>query len=697
MPTSNAPRNRLAAQTSPYLLSHADNPVEWFTWGAEALDIARQENRPILLSIGYSACHWCHVMADESFSDPETAALMNELFVNIKVDREERPDLDRLYQLSHQLLTRRSGGWPLTVFLDPEDQRPFFAGTYFPDKPRHGMPSFRDVLTRVGDYYRGHVDDVRDQGERVVQAMAAMEPAPTGNALLGDAPLTAAREHLAGNFDQRHGGFGDAPKFPHPTNLTRLLRHHARTVRRGEPDREALAMVLFTLAKMGNGGLFDQLGGGFFRYSTDEQWVIPHFEKMLYDNAPLMALNAEAWLLSGHADFARFAIETGEWAMREMRVDDGGFAAALDADSEGEEGAYYVWDADRVRAELPPALFEPFSIRFGLDQPPNFEGEAWHLVAATRSDELGLSEADGAARVDEARAVMLALRDRSRILPARDDKVVTSWNGQMAAALARTGALLGRDDFVDSAHQILAHLRSGAWRDGRLHAGTRGDMTHLMGYLDDHAQVIDAILEALSARWQDGLLDWAVELADVLLEHFADDDRGGFFFTADDHETLIHRSRPMLDDALPAGNAVAARVLGRLGALLGESRYLDAAEGTLRAAWVGLERIPHGHCAMLDALEDWLDSVETVVIRGAGEGLARWHDRARLHYAPTRQTFAIPDHASSLPGLLAERAAREGEVVAYRCTGLTCGLPLDEFPAFEAALSAGERQRAMAR
>jgi uncharacterized protein YyaL (SSP411 family) len=691
---SPAPANRLALETSPYLRQHANNPVDWFPWGSEALEIARRENRPILLSIGYSACHWCHVMAHESFEDEATAELMNENFINIKVDREERPDLDRIYQLAHQLLTRRSGGWPLTVFLTPDDQRPFFAGTYFPDKPRNGMSSFGELLPRVADFFHSRTDDIHDQCERLVEAMATMEPSSVvSGTLLNDSPLTAIREQLATTFDQREGGFGKAPKFPHPTNLERLFRHHARTGRHGKADGEALAMALFTLAKMGNGGLYDQLGGGFYRYSTDDAWLIPHFEKMLYDNAPLMHLCIDAWQLTAHDDFRRWAEETADWAVREMHIDGGGFASALDADSEGEEGLFYLWEPDQIKQTLSAEEFEVMSTRYGLDQPANFEEWAWHLHVRARIDELGIAEIEAKALEQSARLKLRTLRESERVLPGRDDKMLTSWNAMMISAMARTGAALGRDDLIDCAHGALDAIGERLWKDGRLLASYKDGDAHLMAYLDDHAQLIEAIIASLQARWRDGLIDWAVEVAELMIKRFVDTDKGGFFFTADDHETLIHRSRPFMDDAMPAGNAVAVRALARLGSLLGETRYLEVAEHTLRAGWLGMERIPHGHAAMINALEEWLDACETVVIRGPAKSLEPWRARATACYSPTRQVFAIPDDAVLPDGLLTTREAVEGAVVAYVCDGFQCQMPVNTLEEFEVSLKPRERPR----
>jgi uncharacterized protein YyaL (SSP411 family) len=685
-------RNRLAGETSPYLLQHAHNPVHWMPWGEEALAAARELDRPILLSVGYSACHWCHVMAHESFEDPSIAELMNTLYVNVKVDREERPDIDRIYQLAHQLMLRRPGGWPLTMFLTPEEQVPFFGGTYFPDRPRHGMPSFPEVLTRVAQHFREHREEIRAQRTPILDALRSVEPHGGGNVALGPEPLDEARRQLADLFDSRHGGFGSAPKFPHPSNLERLLRHHAASAATGSHDDDALEMVLATLDAMAEGGLYDQLGGGFSRYSVDEQWMIPHFEKMLYDNGPLLALYANAWQIVGRAPFERVARETAGWVIREMQSPRGGYYSTLDADSEGEEGRFYVWSPDEARALLEEDEYAVLAARFGLDRAPNFEGRHWHLHGFASTQEAaakaGMAPDAAGGLLDRARAKLLAAREQ-RVRPGLDDKVLAAWNGLMIKGMSVAARALGEPALAASAERALdfvaAHMRSG---DGHLLATWRDGRGRLNAYLDDHALLIDGILALLECRWRSGDLALAVALADTLLERFEDREHGGFFFTSHDHERLIHRSKPMADDALPAGNGVAARVLLRLGHLLGEPRYLASAERTLRAAWPMVSQFPHAHNALLDALEEYLHPPVTVVLRGRGDSLERWRERAVARYAPRRTTLAVPDDAP-LPGLLAERVPR-GEVVAYICQGQRCDAPIEDFETYDAALRACE-------
>jgi len=680
--------NHLAGETSPYLLQHAHNPVDWYPWGPEALDKAHREHKPILLSIGYSACHWCHVMAHESFEDPETAAQMNARFVNIKVDREERPDLDRIYQTAHALLTRRPGGWPLTVFLTPDDRVPFFAGTYFPDTPRHGMPSFRAVLQRITDYLAGHAEEVHTQNTALVDALQEMTTHPPA-AGISALPLDTARQLLEKSFDAVDGGFGDAPKFPHPTSLERLLRHWAGSHGLdGHPDRRALHMAIFTLEKMARGGLFDQLGGGFCRYSVDTQWMIPHFEKMLYDNGALLALYAQAWTVTRDPLFARICRLTAGWAMREMQTPDGGYCSSLDADSEGGEGRFYVWTAEQVRPHLAAEDYPLFARRYGLDRPANFEGH-WHLHVYRTIGQLAREfsrDADGVqAVIDRCHAQLLRLRTQ-RVPPARDDKVLTSWNGLMMRGMAIAARHLDEPAWAEAAERALDFIRSTLWRDGRLLATCKDGRAHLNAYLDDYVYLIDALLELLQVRWRDGDLAFAIELTEAVLARFADPD-GGFFFTSDDHEQLIQRPRADHDDAMPAGNGIAVKVLGRLGHLLGETRYLQAAEDALRHAWSSIESMPHGHTTLLTALEESLFGLQTIIIRGAQPELAQWQAASARPYAPRRLTLAIPDTVTDLPGALAARTPQAG-TVAYVCSGMTCGAPITSREDFTALLDA---------
>ena len=670
--------NRLAKETSPYLLQHADNPVDWYPWGEEAFARARETGKPVLLSVGYSACHWCHVMAHESFEDEATAELMNELFINVKVDREERPDIDKIYQTAHQLITQRGGGWPLTMFLDGDDQRPFFGGTYFPKEARYGMPAFGDLLKNIASYYEQKRDEVRQQSSRLLDVFGRLAPAPaTDSEALSDAPLALARNTFEQTLDREFGGFGSAPKFPHPTTIDRLLRHWRSTANDTEPDVEALFMAALTLARMAEGGLFDHVGGGFYRYSVDQYWQIPHFEKMLYDNGPLLAVYAQAAVATGDTLFADAANATADWMLADMRDDNGGFYATRDADSEGHEGLFYLWDPDEVR-ELLDDNYEVFAKRFGLNTDANFEGR-WHLTVREQVTE------DEAVVINKAKRVLLARRD-TRVAPGRDEKQLTSWNALAIRGLAIAGRALERPDLIDAAADAVEFLQGNLMRDGRLLASYKDGEARFAAYLDDHAFLLDAVLELLQARWNTRHLEFAQQLAELLLEHFEDKDDGGFWFTANDHEQLIHRSKPLADEAVPSGNGVAAFALQRLGFLLGETTYLDAAERTLRAAWRAISEVPHGHVSLLTALEEYLEHPEIVVIRGANDEISRWRDSAAKIYAPRRLVFAISEDEAGLPGALADRKPLDGETVAYRCLGTHCEMPVTTWEALAAQL-----------
>jgi hypothetical protein len=676
MTNSRRTQNRLADTTSPYLQQHATNPVDWWPWCEEALTLARRQDRPILLSIGYSACHWCHVMAHESFEDPATAEVMNRLFVNIKVDREERPDLDRIYQTAHQLLARRPGGWPLTVFLTPASHEPYFAGTYFPREPRHGLPAFKDLLVGIERAYREQREAIQEQGAALREAMAELEPAADGP-IPDIGVFDVARRQLASSFDAEHGGFGRAPKFPHPTNLELLLRHHARTRAAGRADEQALEMVRLTLDRMVRGGVNDQLAGGFCRYSVDDHWMIPHFEKMLYDNGPLLSLCCDLWQLTGDALFRVAARTTADWVMAEMQSPEGGYYSSLDADSEGEEGRFYVWDRDEVAKLLDPREYAIVGAVYGLDLPPNFEGR-WHLhgyrTLADVAAELGLELPDAEAMLDCARAKLLAARAH-RIRPGRDDKILTAWNALMIKGMARAARVLDRPDLLTSAERAVDFIRETLWTEHGLLATYNDGKVHLPAYLDDHALLLDALLELLQTRWRRADLDLAIVLADTLLERFQDPDRGGFYFTAHDHEPLLHRPKPLADEAMPAGNGVAAFALQRLGHLLGEPRWLDAAAGTLRLAGASIERLPYAHASLLAALDEYLEPAEQIVIRADEPALGTWRRAAQRGFDPRRLVLAIPSTETELPGALATIVPGD-EPVAYRCRGTHCEPPV---------------------
>jgi len=679
--------NQLSNQTSPYLLQHADNPVEWMPWGKAALQAAREQDKPILLSIGYSACHWCHVMAHESFEDQATADVMNRLFINIKVDREERPDLDKIYQGAHSMLTNRPGGWPLTVFLTPQDHMPIFAGTYFPNTARHGLPAFTQLLENIAHAYATRKQDIDKQSDSLrdaFQRIASQDS--TTSAHIGSMPLDVARNQIEQQFDSRYGGYSGAPKFPHPAIIQRALKHWARTNETGNPDSRILHTALFSLERMSSGGLFDHLGGGFCRYSTDEQWMIPHFEKMLYDNGPLLWLNTQAWCISGDVNYKDAATETADWVIREMQSDAGGYYSALDADSEGEEGKFYVWNPETVASLVDDSEYDLLAHRFGLDGPANFEG-SWHLHAyhlyKDLAEKSGRSESDVREILQSARKKLYQAREQ-RIHPGLDDKILTSWNGLMIRGMAYAGRQLDKPVYTESAARAADYIYNNLWQNNRLLATAKDSHAHLNAYLDDYAFIISGLLELLQSQWNSKWLLWAQQLADVLIEQFEDKNSGGFFFTSHDHEQLIQRSKSYSDDATPSGNGIAGESLLLLGYLLAEPRYIDAAERCLKAAWSSITQAAISHCSLLEALDFHLAPPQVLIVRGPAEQLPGWLQSTIGRFMPHSYIFAIPAD-SELPLSLAEKSASDA-TRAYVCEGMQCSPPISSLHEWNALI-----------
>jgi uncharacterized protein len=638
--------NRLSEETSPYLLQHKDNPVDWYPWGEEALTRARDQQKPLLVSIGYSACHWCHVMEHESFEDPEVAAVMNEHFVPVKVDREERPDVDAIYMDAVQAMTGH-GGWPLNAFLTP-DGVPFYAGTYFPPEPRHGMPSWRMVLEGVARAWDSERDQIIDGAERIVGRLQATAQLQAPDAEIDPDSLDAAAGALKRGYDAEHGGWGGAPKFPAASAIEFLLR-------RGERQ-----MALHTLRRMACGGIYDQVGGGFARYSVDERWIVPHFEKMLYDNALLARAYLHAFQVSGEPFFERVCRETLDWALRELRQDEGGFASALDADSEGVEGKFYVWRLEEVRDALGP-LADAAIEHFGMTEAGNFEGANIPVRASADPERLG-----------EIKAGLLEAREH-RVRPGLDDKRLTAWNALMISALADAGAVLGepryRDAAIAAAEFVLRDLRS----DGRLLRSYNHGTAHLNAYLEDHAFLLEALLTLYEATFEPRWFGEARALADTILERFADPERGGFFSTATDHEALIARRKDIDDQPIPAGSSAAAFGLLRLARLTGEAGYEDAALGHIRLLHVIAPEHAAGFGHLLQAIDFLLAAVREIALVG--------DDRAPLERV-VREAFR--PHVVLAGGpvdgvpLLEGREPVEGRAAAYVCERFACQRPVTE-------------------
>lgn len=666
------PDNLLGNETSPYLLQHADNPVNWYPWSAAAFAKARTENKPILLSIGYSACHWCHVMAHESFEDDATAKLMNQLFVNIKIDREERPDLDKIYQTAHSLLTSRSGGWPLTVFLSPENLIPFFAGTYFPKAQRYNMPTFTQIMHMVADAYVNKKSDIELQDASLTDVFKNIsEHAPT-NIEITSLSLDLARKQLASAFDAKHGGFSSAPKFPHADMIERLIRHHLFVKSQGSQDSSALQMAIFTLDKMALGGFQDHLGGGFYRYSTDDDWMIPHFEKMLYDNAQLFALYAQAYTLTGKQNYLTTINHAADWVIREMQTSEGGYCSALDADTAQIEGQTYVWTPSELRSLLSADDYALLNSKFNLSQPANFEGK-WHLHSTISNEELALSNNTSTVVLEQQLGSLtgkLLLERNKRTQPGRDDKILCSWNALMIRGMSLIGRRTQKTEYIDSAIRASEFIYGTLWKNRRLLASYKDGKAHLNAYLDDYAYLLQALIELLQARWDNKYYTWALQIADSLLEHFEDRQQGGFFFTSHDHETLLYRSKTFADDAMPNGNSVAAYALQQLGLLSGKTYYLDAAEGTLRCSYQSLCEQPINHCSLLHALELYLKPGITIILRGTHKELLKWQNITDRHYIPNLTCFSI-SRTIDAPAELQSKIP-QGDICAYICEGLTC-------------------------
>lgn len=666
--------NHLADETSPYLQQHANNPVDWFPWSKHALKKARTENKPVLLSIGYSACHWCHVMASESFMDNETARLMNQYFINIKVDREERPDLDKIYQTTYQLLTGQNGGWPLTVFLMPSDLTPFYAGTYFPLHPRYGLPSFQQVLLSVHDTFTKRELTMSEQAHQLRKSLTNLYQHTQAGQALNNTPITALLNNLSSEYDPCYGGFGQAPKFPNAGYLESLLRHAHL-----DNNTTYLTMVTDTLTKIANGGIYDQLGGGFYRYSVDQQWMIPHFEKMLYDNAALLALYAQTYAITGKILLKKTGIATANWAMQQMQSETGGYYTSLDADSEHEEGKYYYWQRKQVQRILDDAEYQIFSLYYNLDKGPNFENY-WHLYNTKNmtaiSQQLSIAPDKGKQLLKQAKDKLLAVRKR-RTPPHRDEKILTAWNGLMIKAMALAGHHFQRDDFIQSAQAATDHIYKNLWQDKRLLASYKDGKARFTAYLDDYAFLLDGLIYLLQAEWQTQYLSFAEELADTLLKHYHDKKQGGFFFTADDHEPLILRPKPLTDESLPNGNAVAITALIKLSYLLNEPAYLSVVENSLHMAWQTMTQHPLAHSNMLNALDSYLAPWQTIIVRGEQSVLQQCSQQISTQYHPQRLFFLIPNNIRTLPPSLTHYKSL-AQFTAYVCDNSRCQAPVTQ-------------------
>ena len=671
--------NRLADETSPYLLQHKDNPVDWYPWGEEALEKARREDKPVLLSVGYSACHWCHVMERESFEDEETARMMNEHFVNIKVDREERPDIDSIYMSAVQALTRH-GGWPMTVFLTP-DGAPFYGGTYFPPVPSRGMPSFQQLLLSLADAYENRRDEVLRSAESVRDYLRAS----TGTAIpkaeaTGAEILDRAAASLLSQLDRRFGGFGGAPKFPQAMNLEVLLRHHHRT-----GDRAALDGVELSLRGMANGGIYDQLGGGFARYSVDEYWLVPHFEKMLYDNALLSRLYLETHLATGDSFYRRIAEETLDYVLRDMTSEEGGFFSAEDADSEGEEGKFYVWTPDEMEAALDPEDAQLAARYWDVTERGNFEGK--NILHVSRppeavAAEFGLEPEELWERVVGIRDRLFAVRER-RVRPGRDEKVLAAWNGLMLRSFALAARVTGREDYREAALKNATFLLDKLKENGRLHRSYKDGRARFNGYLEDYAMVADGLVALYEATFETRWLIEADSLCDAVSELFWDEEKRAFYDTPADHEELVTRPRDVYDNAAPSGTSVVTEVLLKLALLLDRNDYRQRAEDVLEELSGGMEKVPGAFGRLLCALDFATSEPREVAIVGdpRSPDTRALVETVYKRYLPNKVVAGRDpedEEAAGLISLLAERPARDGRATAYVCVQYACKAPTTE-------------------
>jgi uncharacterized protein len=666
--------NRLIHETSPYLRQHAHNAVDWHPWGEEALGQAQRDNKPILLSVGYSACHWCHVMEHESFEDEEIARLMNENFINIKVDREERPDIDHIYMNAVQMLTGR-GGWPLTVFLTP-DGKPFYGGTYFPPEDRHGMPGFRRLLMAVAQAYRDKPDDVQKTIAQLMAALERIEAQPPSEPPLDAGLVGNAAANLAGLYDENYGGLGHAPKFPNTSALELFLRAY-----RNNGEQRYRDMVLHTLRRMAQGGIYDQLGGGFHRYSVDERWLVPHFEKMLYDNAQLVPLYLAAYQLSGDRFFADIARDTLQYVCREMRHPAGGFYSTQDADSEGVEGKFFLWDVSEVRRILGAELAEVTCRYWDISAAGNFEHRNILHVALEEEPLAKLFRRD----VDAIRALLKDSRERlftareQRVKPNLDDKILTSWNGLMISAFAKAEEVFGDGRCRQVALEAVGFIEANLQRGDRLLSTYKDGVAKLNGYLDDYAFFVAALLDVFEVVQDRRYLDKAVVLADSMIAHFSNSQSAGFFFTSDDHETLIVRSKLAFDGSIPSGNSVAARDLLRLHHYTGKTGYLERAEALLRLNAGQMREQPFGFGNMLCAADFYVQKPLEIVIVGEPESpetetLLRG---IREVCVPNRTLTRVdPAHSEHLPALLQGKGQIDGKPTVYVCHNMTCAAPV---------------------
>jgi len=665
--------NRLKNEKSEYLLQHADNPVDWYPWSQEAFDKAEKENKPIMLSIGYSACHWCHVMAHESFEDDGTAELMNANFINIKLDKEERPDLDKIYQMSQTIITGKTGGWPLTVFMTPE-KFPFFAGTYFPDTERHGLPGFKDILLRVMDFYKNQRDDISKQNIQIKNIFETLNKTKETKNIVNEDLLSKVKSELISSIDRVHGGFGSAPKFPHVNNLDFLIKTTEKD------DKETLELIELTLTRMTCAGIYDHLKGGFFRYSVDELWMIPHFEKMLYDNGPMIDILCNAYKITQNSLYLDKINQTCQWAIEEMQDKQGGFYSTIDADSEHIEGKFYVWTDEELKDILNTNELKLFKEIFVVYDKPNFEGK-YHLHVTKTNQECYINNKNSA---DLICAKLLKIRN-GRVRPATDKKILVSWNSLLMTGLINAYKITGNNNYYNSAKKCFDFIRNNMWVNNKLYACYH-DKPYFNAYLDDYAFLSKACIEFLKIDWNEKDFSFLENLTDSLINNFQDKENGGFYYTSDTHEELIYRPKSYMDESLPSGNSVATEVLSELYELTGNSKYIEAVDKSISSAADSINRSKFSHCSLYLATPNTKISKKLIIIRCELEKIDEYKKNIyALNIMNDNIYFIANNESVTIKGI--KEKINQGRFTAYVCQNNTCSEPIKDYESLSAVIS----------
>ena len=665
--------NRLKNEKSEYLLQHADNPVDWYPWSKEAFDTAEKENKPIMLSIGYSACHWCHVMAHESFEDDGTAELMNANFINIKLDKEERPDLDKIYQMSQTIITGKTGGWPLTVFMTPT-KFPFFAGTYFPDTERHGLPGFKDILLRVMDFYKNQRDDISKQNIQIKNIFETLNKTKETKNIINEDLLDKVKSELISSIDKVHGGFGSAPKFPHVNNLDFLIKTTEKD------DKETLELIELTLTRMTCAGIYDHLKGGFFRYSVDELWMIPHFEKMLYDNGPMIDILCNAYKITQNSLYLDKINQTCQWVIEEMQHEQGGFYSTIDADSEHVEGKFYVWTDKELRDILNTDELKLFKEIFVVYDKPNFEGK-YHLHVTKTNQECYINNKKSA---DLICAKLLDVRN-GRIRPATDKKILVSWNSLLMLGLINAYKVTGDNNYYDSAKKCFDFIKNNMWVNNKLYACYH-DKPCFNAYLDDYAFLSKACIEFLKIDWNEKDFSFLESLTNTLLDSFQDKENGGFYYTSDTHEELIYRPKSYMDESLPSGNSIATEVLSELYELTGNNKYIKAVDKSISSAADSINRSKFSHCSLYLAVPNIKISKKLIIIRCELEKIDEYRKNIyALNIMNDNIYFIANNENVTIKGI--KDKINQGRFTAYVCQNNTCSEPIKDYESLHAVIS----------